>query len=354
MAKDYYKILGITDEEKKLKGDEFNALVKKKFKKLSLQWHPDRCRDDSKKQEYEEKFKEIAEAYKVLTEKRDEYDNPMNGGFDFSGFGGFGGMNIHDIMRNFGFGGFGSQQETVQKGSSIRVGMVFTLEELFNGVEKTIKYKRNDTCSTCGGSGRGPHTKEEQCPICNGTGFHVSHRGGWQQITTCPNCNGSGKILKNPCPSCGGSGLVTVEHEETITIPKGGFDGMSISYNGAGNACKDGINGDLIVVIREAEHERFVRDGHDLICDIHVKVLDAILGCETTVETIDNKTLKVKIPQGVTDGTKIKFRGNGMPVYGRNGVRGDMIGIIIIDMPNSLTDREIELINNLKEEKNFK
>lgn len=360
--KDYYKILGLTDEEKKLQGDEFEKVLKNRYKPLVLKLHPDRQQNKSEKEkkEAEEKFKEIAEAYEVLSDpqKRAEYDNPMSG-FQFNGFGGTSFEDLFSAFNpfgNMGFGNMGGQSNRVVKGQSIRIVVDLTLEDMFNGVKKTVKYNRNDKCHQCNGSGRLSNSREEICSKCGGTGQIFTQRGGWQTISTCPHCQGKGKMLINPCPNCNGNGLEVKQHQVEINIPKGTFNGFNFSINGEGCAPElgNGVYGDLIVVIREIQHDKFIRDNNDLYVELEIPVVDAILGCTTTVNTIDGKTLSTKIPQGVTDGTKIRFVGKGMPIYEHNNLFGNMYAIVRLKMPKALNESEIKLLNELKEKDNFK
>lgn len=355
MAKDYYKILGV---EKTATAED----IKKAYRREAKKWHPDLCKDETKKKEYEEKFKEVAEAYSVLSDenKRKEYDNPMSGGANFN-FGGFGGTDFSDLFSQFGFGGFnpfggGRPKQQVVKGQSMRIVVELTLEEIFNGVTKKIRYNHYDKCHTCGGSGKTSNSKEETCPHCGGTGSQFQQEGGWQRISTCRHCGGSGKILKNPCPSCGGDGIVMTNSEIDIEIPKGVCEGFQLALEGKGNAPKNckGEYGDLYVLVKEKEHDKFLRDGNDLIFELEVPIIDALLGCTKEVETIDGKRLSTNIPQGVEDGTKIRFNGKGLPIYGHNGMYGNMIGVVKLVMPKSLTNEERNILNSLKEKPNFR
>ena len=332
--KDYYKILGITDEEKKLQGEEFEKVVKSKYRKLAIQLHPDKQqgKSDNEKKAAEDKFKEVSEAYEVLSDskKRQEYDNPMSG---FSGFGGFGGFDPFDMMSEFGFGG-GRQRQRVVKGQTMRIVVEATLEDLFNGITKTIKYKRQGTCKTCGGSGKGSNTR----------------------IETCPHCGGQGKKMINPCPNCNGNGLSAEEVQLEITIPKGAPNGFQMIAQGHGGAPMNGngVFGDLIILIKEKEHEKFERNDNDLYFDLEIPVVDAILGCNKEVTTIDGKRLTTKISSLIEDGTQIRFANKGMPIYERNGQFGSMIGIVRLVMPKSLNSEEKRLLNELKTKEHFK
>lgn len=358
--KDYYKILGVTEEEKKLQGKDFEKAIKPKYKKLALQFHPDKQqgKSESEKKEAEEKFKEVAEAYEVLSnsEKRSQYDNPASN-FKFDGFSG----GFDDFMKGFGFdfnfNPFGNKgnQKRVNKGQSIRISLGVSLEDIYNGVEKTLKYKRMDKCPTCGGSGKGHNSRVETCSHCGGTGQFFQQNGFVQTISTCPYCKGKGTIMINPCPTCNGNGIVETENTVKVNIPKGVMQGTQMNLQGQGNAplnC-DGIYGDLLVVFIENEHPKFERNGNDLYFMLEIPVIDGMLGCNVEVETIDGKKLSTKIAQGAEDGYKIRFGGKGMPIMNTNNF-GNMIGVIKLKMPKKLTNEEIQLLNQLKEKENFK
>jgi len=357
--KDYYKILGVSKDASQ---DE----IKSAFRKLSLKWHPDRNKGSK---EAESKFKEIAEAYEVLgnEDKRKEYDNPTSH-FDFSSSGGpdFGGMGMDDILRHFGFGGmdfgFGDRRprEQAVKGSSIRLNIKLTLEEIYNGVTKKVKYKRFEQCDNCGGSGMTPNSKKKTCRTCGGSGTVIggnNFAGGFMSITqTCPTCGGQGYIIDNPCPHCQGHGIVQKTTKETeINIEKGMLPGMSLFVRGMGNyppKCK-GTPGDLVIVIGVVEHNRFKIEGNDLHYTQSIGIIDAILGCDVVVETISGKKLTVKIPQGTNHGKKLRFKGYGLPIYGSNKV-GDMIVTVDVKMPSTLSNNEIALLGQLKNEEHFR
>lgn len=361
--KDYYKILGITDEEKNLKGDEFEKILKKRYKPLCLKLHPDRNqgKSEEEKKAAEEQFKEVSEAYSVLSDpqKREEYDNPMSN-FQFNGFGGASFEDIFNAFNPFGghmdFGGMGGRASKQNKGNSMRIVVDMTLEEMYEGVKKTIKYTRNDKCSHCNGSGKTDSTREEICTQCGGTGQLFAQRGGWQTITTCPHCKGKGRKLINPCPHCNGNGLEQKTNQLDLNIQKGVFNGFQFVINGQGCAPEggNGVYGDLIVVIREIKNNKFYRDGNDLYVDIEIPIVDALLGCTKTIETIDGKSLSTKIPQGVEDGTKIRFVGKGMPNYDNPRHYGNMYGIVKLILPTKLNDTEKRILNELKEQENFK
>lgn len=353
--KDYYKILGV---DKSATKDD----IKKAYRKLAIQYHPDKQqgKSDKEKKEAEEKFKEIAEANEVLSDdkKRAEYDNPSSN-FKFEGFNGHGFsdfMNGFDFDFNFNPFGNRGQQKRVQKGQSIRFNLGVTLEDIYNGAEKTLKYKRMDKCPTCGGNGKGHNSRVETCTHCGGTGQFFQQNGFVQTITTCPHCKGKGTILINPCPTCNGNGIVETETQVKINIPKGVAQGTQMNIQGNGHAplnC-DGVYGDLFIVFTEIPHNKFERIGDDLYFELKIPVIDGMLGCNVEVETIDGKKLSTKVSQGSEDGNKIRFGGKGLPVFNHDNLHGNMIGVIKLVMPKKLSEEEIELLKQLKEKENFK
>lgn len=358
--KDYYKILGVNK-------DATQEDIKKAFRKLSIKWHPDRNKGSK---EAEEKFKEIAEAYSVLNdeEKRKEYDNPSSN-FDFNMSGGpdFGGMGVDEILRHFNMGGgfdfFGGNSQRSQapkKGSSIRIVLKLTLEEMHDGVVKKVRYKRFEPCSNCGGSGMTSESKKKTCRTCGGSGTVIGGNtfgGGFMSFTqTCPTCGGQGHIIENPCPHCKGHGIVQKVCDETeITVEKGVLGGMNLVIPRKGNYPPkgNGVPGDLIVVIESIEHDKFDLVGNDLHYVLQVNVVDAIMGCDVSIDTIDGKKLSAKIPSGTNNGNKLRFKGYGMPIYGTNRF-GDMIVDVEVIMPKKLSNEEIELLEKLKSYENFK
>jgi molecular chaperone DnaJ len=367
MRKDYYKILGLSDEEKNLHGEEFEKLIKGKFRKISLECHPDRLqgKSDAEKKAGEERFKEASEAYEVLSDekKRAEYDNPASN-FQFNGMGGFSGMDIDEVLRNLGgFGpmggmGFdfmGGRQEVVQRGSNIRISFNLTLEELFNGVTKKIKYKRYVICDNCHGTGLTAQSKKKTCRTCGGSGTVIGGTAMFTRISTCPTCGGKGHFIENPCPKCGGHGLVQGENEIEVQIPKGVCEGMTLINHGMGNMPPhgEGVSGDLHIVVHELKHKIFERDGNDLEINVEVPMVDAIMGCEVDIPTIDGRMLKAKVKPCTYDGYKLKFKGFGMPIYGTSQ-RGDMIANVLYKMPKSLNEKEKRLLGELKQQEHFR
>ena len=309
MAKrDYYEILGV---DKNASADE----IKKAYRKLAIKYHPDK---NPGNKEAEEKFKEAAEAYSVLSDadKKAKYDQFGHAGVEGAGpdfSGGFG--NLNDILNDLfsgafgggfgGFGGFGGgfgggrRQERVYRGRDIRVRARLTLEEIAHGVEKEISIEKNVPCPDCGGRGAKNSADVKTCPACNGTGqvqrVVNSFLGQTVTYSTCQQCGGEGKIITNPCPKCSGSGLIRQRETIKVKIPAGVESGMQLTVQGEGHAAKNnGINGDLLVVIEELEHPLFKREGTNLFHTEVISMTDAILGCELTVPCLEG-TYKIKV-----------------------------------------------------------
>jgi molecular chaperone DnaJ len=328
-----------------------------------LRYHPDRQGDKSEKEkkEAEEKFKEVSWAYDILSnpEKKQRYDQfgitddqQQMGGADFDPtelfkhfMGGFSDM----------FGGSNARQEVKRKGTSLRVRVGITLEDCNNGCEKKIKYRCYVPCEKCNGTGADGEPSYERCKSCGGTGQNFSQVGSWQRITICNDCGGTGKKLSNPCKECNGKAVKQSERQTTISIPKGAIGGMQMVLSGQGNAPVGGkgVCGDLIVDLVEKEHNIFKRQENNIIFNLEIPVIDAILGTERQINTIDGKKLLAKIPSGVEDGYKIRFKGYGLPIYGTKS-KGDMIGIVRLKIPKKINAEEAEMLNKLKESENFK
>lgn len=356
MKKDYYKILGIpkdaTDDE-----------IKKAYRKLAIQYHPDRQQDKSEEERVaaEEKFKEIAEAYEVLSdkEKRAEYDNPMRE-FNFSG-----GIDFDEIVRRFrqNFGGFefGSFFDQVRTqappsgGQNLRLCTYVTLNEVHSGVAKEFKYTRLIRCRECNGTIIGKDSHIETCPYCGGSGRIISSMGGWQTVSTCSHCNGSGQIVRNPCQHCGGTGFEKITETMSVNIPKGVVDGMVLTIAGGGDEAQDprAMNGDLQVVVKVKEDEKFTRYGDNLAYQLNVPILTAILGGKVPFVSLDGKSLKAKIPQGAESGERIIFTGHGLPNI-NTGEYGDLYVILNLVVPKKLNKKEKELLKELKKQEHFK
>src|SRR5690625_3048373 len=303
--RDYYDVLGVSRQAEATE-------IKKAYRKLAIKYHPDKNPDDK---EAEDKFKEAAEAYEVLSnpEKRQRYDQFGHAGNSASGFGG-GGMNMEDIFSQFGdiFGGgspfesfFGGASRSGgggrrgQRGTNLRIRVKLTLDEIANGVEKTIKVNKQTNCATCSGSGAKNNSSFNTCQTCGGRGSvsRVTNTilGQMQTTSTCPVCNGEGTVITEKCTSCRGSGNVRGEETININIPAGVSEGMQLSMSGKGNAgTRGGMPGDLIILIDEIPHETLKRDGINVIYDLYINFADATLGCSVEVPTINGKA-KIKI-----------------------------------------------------------
>ncbi|ABG57365.1 molecular chaperone DnaJ [Cytophaga hutchinsonii] len=361
MAKrDYYEVLEIT---KSASADE----IKKAYRKLAIKFHPDKNPDNP---EAEEKFKEAAEAYEVLStpEKRQRYDQY---GHQAAGGGGYGGgMNMDDIFSQFGdvFGSGGSPFESffggggggrgrgVRKGSNLRIKLKLNLEEIANGCEKKIKVKRQVACDECSGTGA-KNGAVQKCGTCNGTGqvkrVVNTMLGQMMSATTCPTCNGEGTTIKDKCTSCHGQG--TVEKEETITIkiPAGVVDGMQLSMSGKGNMPpRGGVAGDLLILIEEIEDEQLKRDGLNIIYELYVTFFDAVFGTSVEVPTVDGK-VKIKIEPGTQSGKILRLRSKGLKDV-NSYQKGDQLIYVNVWTPQTLSKEEKELLATIKESENFK
>ena len=368
MAKrDYYEVLGV---DKSASADE----IKKAYRKMAIKYHPDKNPGDK---EAEEKFKEAAEAYSVLSDadKKAKYDQFGHAGVDGAGpdfSGGFG--NLNDILNDLfggafggGFGGFsgfgggfggGRPQQKVYRGRDIRVRVKLTLEEIAKGVEKEISIEKNVPCKECGGKGAKSNADIQTCPACKGTGqvqrVVNSFLGQTVTYSTCQQCGGEGKIIKNPCRTCGGTGLVRQRETIKVKIPAGVEAGMQLTLQGEGHAAKNnGINGDLLVVIEEQEHPNLKRDGNNLYFTKIISMPDAILGAEVTVPCLDGD-YKIKVEPGTQSGEVVRLRGRGLPsVNGYNGT-GDMYVKIAVWVPKKLSREEKAIVESLRDKDGFK
>jgi len=361
--RDYYEVLGVSQSAT---GPE----LKKAYRKKAIQYHPDKNPDNK---EAEEKFKEAAEAYEVLSndQKRQRYDQYGHAGMSGAaggGFGGGGGMNMDDIFSHFGdifgggsffggFGGGGRSSQRVNRGSNLRVKVKLTLEEIANGVEKKIKVKKHVECSDCNGSGAEGGSSHSNCTQCNGSGqvtrIQNTILGQMQTSAVCPSCNGEGKIITNKCRSCAGEGIVKDEEVITINIPAGVAEGMQLSVSGRGNAARrGGVNGDLLILVHEEEHPELVRDENDLLYNLFISIPDSILGTAVEIPTIDNK-VKVKIDGGTQPGKILRLRGKGLPDINGYG-RGDLLVKINVWVPKKVNKDEQKLLEKLQASDSFK
>ena len=358
--RDYYEILGVS----KSAGDDD---IKKAYRKLAIKYHPDKNPDDKSA---EDKFKEAAEAYEILSnpEKRQRYNQFGHagvGGASQGGGGGFGGgMNMDDIFSQFGDifggGGFGGGSRNgggrrVVRGSNLRIKVKLNLQEVAKGAEKKLKVNKFVSCGTCKGSGA-KNGQFETCKLCNGSGVQVRTQqtflGAMQTQTTCSGCNGEGKTVKDKCNTCHGDGIVRAEEVITINIPAGVAEGMQLSVGGKGNAApRGGINGDLLVLIEEEEHPELKRDGSNLFYDGYVSFADAALGTSIEIPTVDAK-VKIKIDPGTQSGKVLRLKGKGLPDVNSYGT-GDLLVNINVWTPQTLTAEEKKILENLKDSKNF-
>ncbi len=363
--RDYYEILGVA---KGAPADE----IKKAYRKVAMQFHPDRNPGDKAA---EEKFKEAAEAYEVLSdaEKRAQYDRYGHAGLSGNGRGGFNGgnMNMDDIFSQFGdifgddlFGSFfgggrrggGGGRTRGVRGSNLRVKIKLNYEEIAKGVSKNIKVKKYVSCTTCSGSGAKDKNSVQTCSTCGGSGQvrRVSNTflGQMQTVTTCPTCNGEGSIVTAKCSVCKGEGRVYGEETVTIDIPAGVQEGMQLSVGGRGNAGeRGGPPGDLIILIEEEQHPELHRDGLNVAFELHISFTDAVFGLQAEVPTIDGKA-KIKIPPGTQSGKIFRLKGKGFP--GVNSYeRGDQLIHVNVWTPQNVTAEEKAILEKLNESVNF-
>lgn len=361
MAKDYYNILGV---DRNASEEE----IKKAYRKLAIQYHPDKQvgKTDFEKKEAEEKFKEAAEAYEILSDKdkRQQYDT--FGTVD-ENFMNYGSADINDILRrHFGhgfedfFGGGMNAGPRKTRGSNIKLNVKMKISELYNGGTKTVTYSRVVPCEHCNGTGA-KDGKTVKCRHCNGTGQFVRTNrtpfGFSQEIGPCPYCNGVGSVPEHTCDHCDGRGLARKEEKYAFVIPKGATNNVYFTVENMGNVSKDGIPGDLIIYFSVVPEKGFVvsndsDSSYNLKCEKEVSVLDCITGCDSTITHIDGKSYKFTVKQGAKDGYTIRLKDKGL--YDRYGKRGYLDIVIKQKMPTSLSKDDKKLIKKLSESKNFK
>lgn len=363
MAKrDYYEILDVSKNASKEE-------IKKSYRKKALKYHPDKNPDDKNA---EQKFKEAAEAYEVLSndDKRARYDRfghaGMGGAAGGQGFGGF--TDIEDIFSQFGdifgghfggfggFGGGGQSRRRVNKGNNLRVKVKLNLSEIAKGVEKKMKVSKYVTCEACGGDGAEGSSGYSTCSTCHGSGqvIRISNTflGQMQTTTSCPGCGGEGKIISKKCTSCHGEGIVKGDELIKVNIPAGVAEGMQLNVSGKGNAPRrGGINGDLLVLIVEEKHSELIRDGNDLIYSLFISIPDASLGTNVEIPTVDNP-VKIKIDAGTQPGKILRLRGKGLPEVNGYG-KGDLLVNINVWIPKTLTKEEKRILEKLNESESF-
>jgi molecular chaperone DnaJ len=369
MAKrDYYEILGVS------KGSSADE-VKKAYRKVAMQYHPDRNPGDKSA---EEKFKEAAEAYEVLSDqdKRAQYDRYGHAGVSNNGRGG-GNPNMEDIFSQFGdifgedifgsfFGGGGGgggqrtrsgQRSRGVRGSNLRIKLKLTYEEIAKGVTKNIKVKKYVACATCSGSGARDKGSIQTCGTCGGSGqvrkVTNTFLGQMQTVTTCPACNGEGSTITAKCGNCKGEGRVYAEDTVSIDIPPGVQEGMQLNISGRGNAGeRGGMAGDLIILIEEEPHKELQRDGLNVAYDLHISFTDAVFGINVEVPTIDGRA-KIKIPPGTQSGKIFRLKGKGFPAV-NSYEKGDQLVHINIWTPQQVSSEEKTILEKLSHSPNFK
>ena len=341
--RDYYETLNINRDAG---GEE----IKRAYRKLAMQYHPDRNPGDK---DAEEKFKEASEAYEVLrdSEKRRIYDQFGHEGLRGTGFSGFSGFN--DIFSSFGdifeeFFGFGAgrnRRNQPRKGNDLRYDMELTLEEAFSGKEEEISFKKWESCSICEGSGITPGSDPQTCSTCQGSGSIVRSQGFFQVRSTCPSCNGLGRIITDPCDECKGRGKIQVKRKINLKIPPGVDTGSQLRLSGEGETGElGGMPGDLFIVIHLKRHSFFSREGDNLFCEIPISFIQAALGGTIDIPTLKKgESLEVKIPQGTQPSDSVSIPGKGMPVIGRRH-RGDLIVRFIVTIPKKINTRQKELL----------
>ncbi len=362
--RDYYEVLGVSKEASI---DE----IKKAYRKMAIQYHPDRQtgKSDAEKKEAEERFKEVAEAYEVLSDaqKRARYDQF---GFEDPGMGGFGGagFNPFDIFNNFfgssssGFGGFSSMFEeddeegSVARGSSIRIRVKMNLSDVMNGVEKHLKIKKYVACPHCNGTGAKDGTEIENCKTCGGRGRVVRNVrtifGMAQTQSLCPDCGGTGKRIKTKCQHCNGEGVVMGEQTVDVKIPAGVAQGMQLKMSGYGHAGRrGGGNGDLMVMIEEEPQNTFIREENNLIYALLLDFPTACLGGEVEIPLVEG-SYKLKIDPGTQPNTQKRLSGKGLPSVNRYG-KGDLIVNIGVYVPEKIDKDEKQTLEQLRDHKNF-
>lgn len=373
--KDYYEILGV---DKNVSDED----LKKAYKKVALKYHPDRNPGDK---EAEEKFKEAAEAYDVLRDpkKRQIYD--QFGAEGLNGAAGGGGyhaqnMDINDIFSMFGdifggrnpfsgfgggFGGFssgfggGQRAQRVYKGSDLRIRLRLTLQEIATGVTKKIKVKKQVVCPDCHGTGSADNQAPETCPRCHGTGMEVKTRqsmfGMMQTQVECSQCHGEGTIIKNKCHRCAGQGTILGEETIEINIPAGVADGMIVNCRGKGNAGpRNGVAGDIQVVIVEEPNDTFIRNDQDIIYDLQLSISQAILGGKVEVPLLNGNHARINIEAGTQPGKVLRLRGKGLPAVSGYGYgNGDMVVRVNVYIPKHLSAEEKRIVESLEDNPNF-
>jgi len=325
--------------------------IKKAYRSLAMKYHPDRNAGDD---EAAHKFKEVAEAYAVLsdTEKRQVYDRYGHAGLSGMGMPDMSSAeSVQDIFGElFGgiFGGGGRRRRGPRSGNSLHLVLDITLAEAARGVTKTVTVPRKETCPDCSGSGAKPGTRTSQCKQCNGQGVVLTNQGFFRVQQTCRACSGSGAVITDPCATCHGGGRVSIKRTIDIRVPPGVGTGMQDEYRGEGEAGEPGApRGDLIVEFRIREHPLFKRDGDHLVCQVPITFSQAALGGEIEVPTLEGPATH-NLQRGVQSGEAVRISGKGMPNI-RSGKRGDLYVVVVVETPRNLTRRQEELLRELAE-----
>lgn len=354
MAKNYYEILGV---EKNASDDD----IRKAYRKLAIKWHPDKWTNstEDEKKAAEEKFKDINEAYGVLSdkEKRQQYDmfgtvgEAPNGGYGFDDM-------DDDLFSRFmgGMGGMGGgPRRRVNRGPDTQASVTITLGEAFSGVKRKISVERIKKCSACGGTGSA-NGKDSVCPHCHGTGQYIvsqGNRGGmyFEQKTICPYCHGTGRIITDPCPKCNGRGVESSFEEVTVDIPAGIFDGALMRMPGMGNAPiqGDGINGDLQLMIHVLDESRYRREGNDVVTFLDLNLLEAWCGCKKRIYNLDGREYTVNVDKLSKAGTVYRFAKKGFPDVNNPGIAGDLVVRIRYKTPEKVTSEQKKLLEKFYE-----
>ncbi len=372
MARDYYETLNV---DRNASAEE----IKKAYRKIAMKYHPDK---NPGNKEAENKFKEAAEAYSVLSDdkKRKTYDQFGPEGLKGTGFGGFGhGMTMEDIFNQFGdifgrgFGGFGGFEDLFgtgrsdrrrsrtasRAGSDLKIKLHLTLEEISRGITKKVKIKRMESCDLCGGTGAKPGTSTIVCPVCQGSGevreVKRSFFGQMVNVRPCSNCHGDGRIVEHRCPKCAGDGRIRQEREISIQVPAGVTTGNYLTMRSEGNVgIRGGSRGDLIVIFNEKPHEYFVRNDDDVFVDVYITPSEAVLGAEVEVPTLNGR-VKLSVPHGTQPGKLLRLNNKGIPHLHRSG-RGDQIVRVQVNIPEKISGQERNLYKELSkiESKAFK
>jgi len=363
--RDYYEVLGV---DKNASADD----IKRAYRKLAKQYHPDMHPGDK---EAEEKFKEANEAYEVLSDddKRSKYDKYGHAAFDptaggagggFGGFGGFdGGFDFGDIFSSM-FGGASrstSRANMPEDGDDLFARVSITLEEAAEGCKKEIKYARVENCPDCGGSGAAKGSKPETCPQCKGRGHVVIQQqtmfGYTQTQRPCNNCRGTGKIVKNPCSNCSGKGRIKINKKLEVTIPAGFDNGNRLLLRSQGSVGRNGgATGDLIIEVAVRPHRIFTREGANLYCEVPISFTEAALGAEIDVPTLDGKGTRFEIPEGTQTGSEFVIKGEGMPIVNgaKHRPKGDLVFTVVVETPTKLTNEQKKLLRSFAESRGEK